>query len=144
VLRFGVDFAEVIADYVRREVDFRRVIRELAMTAYGVPKYRWVDDRGATQLSYDYPANAELLQVSTSVPDRRDQERAARRLHEMSTGGKVIKHKVESGVPQRTAIDQWLDSLSPQAVQAMLGAGPQPTDLEVERVEDTVPAGDDE
>lgn len=137
-----MDFSELVADFVRREVDFRRIIRQLAMVAYAQPEYRWIDDEGKTHVEYEPPVDHNRLSVTCTVPERHDRERAARRLHEMGTGGKILKHKIEGGVPQRTAIDQWLDSLSPQAMQAMLGAGPQPLDVEVERVEDTVPSED--
>lgn len=133
----------MIADYVRREVDFRRVVRQLAMVAYGQPEYRWQDEAGRTHVEYDPPPDHTRLQVTVTVPERRDRERAARRLHEMGTGGKVLRHKIESGVPQRTAIDQWLDSLTPAQVQLMLGTRTEPAYVEVERVEDTVPVEDD-
>ena len=135
-----MDLSEVIADFVRREVDFRRIIRELAMQAYGVPKYRWVAEDGRTVVSYDPPAEDQgRYVVSTHVPDIKEQDAARKRLHEWGVGGKQMKIKHEGLAPQRSAIDQWMDTLTQEQVERMMGQRAQPDYLDVESVESTVP-----
>lgn len=136
----GMDLSEVIADAVRREVDFKRIVRELAMVAYGLPKYRWIDESGRTSVSHDPPAEQGRYVVTAHVPDVKEQAAAAKRLMEMGTGGKQLRIKHEGLAPQRTAIDQWLDTLPAEQLQRMIGTRPEPAYLEVEALEDTVPA----
>lgn len=138
----GVDLSEVIADAVRREVDFRRVAKVLARRAYGLPTYTWLDEQGRTQVSDEPPPGEPGRYVVTArVPADVDQDRAARTLKDWAAP-KTLRVKLEGGAPQRTDLDEWLDRLPIEQLQRMLGpSSAGHDDVEVESVESTVPGG---